>query len=592
MLDIYYKILVFLLYHFGKMVFYEYYTRSWIKNDETDSLAKEKRLTTKSQLLKKIASQEEEILALRAEVAKLKKCFTPLIADVDEYIPVNEIITLMPGNIFWKNKDGKLLGCNNNNASFFGFSSHEGLIGKYSKDFLPPELAGQIDKNDQEIMASGKGRYFEEVGLDINNNTAVFFTQKIPLYDRSNNVIGLLGMAIDITERKKIENELKLAKEKAEALNQAKSQFFALVNHELRTPLTSIIGLVNLLKYRKLNKQEKRDAIKDLENCSFYLLNLVNDILDFSKLEADKTSVNLHGVNINGLVKETTRILSALSKNKDLSLRTRCDKKIPEFILSDTKLLRQILVNIISNAIKFTDKGLIQVAVNLISKNEYTAVIEISVSDTGRGMPKDKLEVIFEPFSQLENIYTRQSSRSGTGLGLAIVKKLVDLLGITIKVNSEEGKGSTFILRGQFDISYKQNLYNTASRKRFEMTMLQGNRKKIKALLVEDDLIVQRIHKSMLTELGCEVDTAACGLDALKMVKDHDILFVDIGLSDITGFEVIKSIRANKAIPIIALTGYTGEKERNKCIDAGANKVVDKPVSLDSLQTILLNFLA
>jgi two-component system, OmpR family, aerobic respiration control sensor histidine kinase ArcB len=549
-------------------------------------------LTELKKLLARFSSQEKEILSLKTEITKLKN---DLSSEATSGYPVDEILTLMPGNIFWKDITGKLLGCNNNNANFFGFSSPEKMIGLYTKDLVPEEnLAKQIDENDQEIMVSGRGKFFEESGLDINKQPAVFFTQKIPLYDALGKVKGLLGIAIDITERKKIEMELKLAKEKAEASSQAKLQFLAIINHELRTPLTSIIGLIDFLKQENLTKPEEKNIIEDLENCALYLLALVNDILDFSKLEANKMYLNICPINLYDLVNEVVRILERLANNKGLTLRVNFDKKIPKIILTDAKIIRQILVNIIGNAIKFTEQGFVEVKINLIKKNQRAAILEIVVSDTGCGIPADKVDVIFEPFQQLENTYIRQSSRSGTGLGLAVVKKLVELLKMTIKVSSEESKGSIFTLQGEFEISKLKERRITHR----EICQISANQIeyidsqiKPKVLVVEDDLIVQRIHKNMLTKLGCQVDVATYGLQAIEMVSDHHILFVDIGLSDITGFEVIKSIRKNKSLPIIALTGYTTEEERKKCMEAGANQVVDKPVSIDGLQEILSKYM-
>ncbi|TAK78440.1 MAG: PAS domain-containing protein, partial [Gammaproteobacteria bacterium] len=228
---------------------------------------------SKDHLEKLVNYQKHEINALKHAI---------LAASNDqETFALRELIALMPGNIFWKNKEGYFLGCNNTTAKILGFSSPNEIIGKRSADVMDAKLAKMVEKTDQEIMASNKEKFFEEVGLNENKEPAIYLTHKVPLCNQAGEVIGLLGIGFDISERKKLEQELKTAKEQAEMAVQAKSQFLAVVNHELRTPLTGILGIVNVLKKHHATPEEKEKLITDLENCSQNLLAIVNNVLDF-----------------------------------------------------------------------------------------------------------------------------------------------------------------------------------------------------------------------------------------------------------------------------------------------------------------------
>ncbi|RDI44757.1 ATP-binding protein [Aquicella lusitana] len=560
-------------------------------------------MTDKDNLEQIIARQKRQIATLRAENDMLKKKAILSANNDKEFFALRDLIALMPGNIFWKDKEGKLLGCNNHLAKILSLTSPDEIIGKHTIDLVGAELAEQIDKIDKEIMASMEATSIEEVGFNEKHEPATYLSYKIPLRDRNGEVIGLLGTSLDITEHKRMEQELKIAKEKAEASNRAKSQFLAVVNHELRTPLTGILGLVNFLKQGNLSKADQLTSLEDLEHCAQNLLSLVNDVLDFSRLEAGKYVLNTHtSINLNTLINEALSITAALAKNKGLELTARLDQQPSLQIQTDPHVLRQILINIINNAIKFTEKGQIAIEVRILKRTARKAKLAIAVHDTGPGIPADKLELIFEPFRQLEDAYTRQSSRSGTGLGLAIVKRLAGLLNMTINVISEPGKGSTFTLIGEFEVPrgdslitalHKKSMAYRAKHPDLPSTALSSlPKQKLKVLLIEDDKIVQRIHEKMLVDLGCEVEISAHGHDGLQALNNHDIIFVDIGLPDITGFEVIRTIRQHqdkekRTLPIVALTGYTGEEEKSACLTAGANEIANKPISHGSLKEIL-----
>lgn len=550
------------------------------------------------------ARLEREIAALKSENAKLK---AKLSADYNrEEYSLKDIITLMPGNVFWRDTEGYYVGCNNNVVRLLGLHSPDDIIGKHNKELMGEDIAAELAKTDDDVISSGEIRYYEEHGVNIDKEPAIYLTQKIPLRNALGGIIGILGVSFDITERKKMERDLTIAKEKAEASSRAKSQFLAVVNHELRTPLASIIGLVDFLKQDNLAAHEKHNIVEAIENCSKHLLSLVNDVLDFSRLETGKHNLRVNSVNLHALVQEVYSMLNTLAQKKGLALKIELGQDLPKNILTDPRILRQILINLISNAIKFTEIGSVILQIQTSQTQTHNKVqLLFNIIDTGSGIPHEKLDLIFEPFQQLEDAYARQSSRSGTGLGLAIVKKLATLINAKIQVESEPGKGSVFTLKGKFEVRNDNDqslamLIKTEKNKQQKQPKLaplypNTFSKKPRILLIEDDPIVQYVHKKMLIDLGCEVDAFFHGQKAISHLNhDHDIAFIDISLPDVSGFEVIEAVRQQcreNKIAIVALTVYTGKKEKIACLKAGADEFASKPISLFNLKKLLLRHL-
>jgi PAS domain S-box-containing protein len=541
---------------------------------------------TSAQMLKLLKKQEKMILSLQSENTTLRN-----------------VLEHIPGNIFWMDIEGKYLGCSTGIARIFNFSSTDEIIGKCNKDLFDQNVASALDSTNQAILASEKEVYLEEVGSTVNQQPTIYLTKKAPLRDKNGKIIGLVGSSFDITDRKKMEHELHIAKEKAVSSDHAKSQFIAVMNHELSTPLASIIGLINFLKQGNLTEDEHKKIIETIENCTHHLLALVSEVLDFSKLEKGNSNINNTFVDLSSLIGEVYNILNIHANNKGLEIQIKIDKKINASIYTDTRILLQILINLVNNAIKFTEKGYITIEAKLIEQKSHAVKLEIAVSDTGCGIPADKLDIIFEPFQQLEDTYIRQSSRFGTGLGLAIVKKLCEQLGVNIQVSSTKGQGSTFSLTGEFKTSALPSAANTDfATKEKNPTRKIGPKtgrimlaaKKLRVLLIEDDPVIQYIHKKMLEQFKCRVDIASTGREAIEMLNQHDIVFADISLPDISGFDVIKMIREQNPenhIPIIALTVHTGKKEKQACLKAGANKFISKPITQIQLRKILTQIL-
>lgn len=510
------------------------------------------------------------------------------IAELEAQIEtLKTIIWKMPGNVFWRDANGIYQGCNQNNADMLGLTSSDGIVGKTLSELMDPVSAAVVDKTDFEVMQTGKEVHAEELGFDIAGHPTYYLSHKSPLFNKEGKLTGLLGIALNITDQKRTQELLQLAKKKAEAASRAKSQFLSMISHELRTPLTSILGFIRFLEKDNLSPEEKKECLKHISQSGSYLLSLVNNILDYNKLEAGKLALNHQPMNMKETTKEVISILSGAAKMKSLPLSLEYDDKAPIYFMSDSNAIKQLLINLISNAIKFTEKGHVILKVKNINLTTTTATLQISVEDTGMGIPKDELQAVFKRFHQLDNTYTRANSLTGTGLGLSIVKKLVSLLGSKIELKSTVGEGSTFYftLTLERDLSYDSviSAHNVAI----------SSSKNPKVLVIEDDHMIQIIHSRMLEELGCQIhlaDNAAIALQ--KLAEPFDLLFVDIGLPDMNGFDLIQSIRKKGyKMPIIALTGFSEDSEQKRCLRAGANNVAIKPVSQSYFEELLRKYL-
>jgi len=437
-------------------------------------------------------------------------------------------------------------------------------------------------------MRTGKPYIQEETGTLHNGTQMTVLSQKVPLRDENGNIIGIIGNSVNITDLKQIQMALQEAKEKAEQANQAKSNFLAVISHELRTPLSGILGMAQVL-HNDLTLSTHREQIDIILRSGKHLLNLIDDILDFSKLEAGKLEMIYEEFDLHQLIKNIFSDAHQLLMNKNIKLIIDYDSNSPQKIIADSKRIQQIIMNFISNAIKFTTKGYIKV---IVKSDKRSKRLKVSVKDTGIGIPKNKQNLLFQRFVQLDSKYSRRFT--GAGLGLAISKQLVETIGGTIGVNSKYRNGSTF----WFTLPLNLKLSPKKLIKKIKPSLDKDvSIKPMHILLLEDNLVNQEVTKIMLEDLGCSLDIADNGNDALKMFKKHDygMILSDISLPGMSGIEVIQKIRAqetgNKHIPIIALTAHALEEDHKNCIEAGADDVLTKPVMQSDLKTTLLKWI-
>ncbi len=409
-----------------------------------------------------------------------------------------------------------------------------------------------------------------------------------PIRDSDGVLFGFAGIADDITEDVLREQELRLAKEKAENANQAKSDFLAMMSHELRTPLNAILGMTQILSASPLTS-EQQDQLEVVTKSGQSLLCLLNDILDFAKLEVGKLTFSIEEFDLIATLNTVTTDMSKLAENKNLRFILKTDPKLPSHVTGDSKRLQQILINLIANAIKYTEEGSVTLMVEAKLITQTRAAFVFTVSDTGIGIPQTKLENIFDKFQQIDSVYKRK--HEGVGLGLAIVKELVDKMSGTIKVTSVVGSGSTFICTLPMD--FRSALHHAAES---GLSYVKKNNNfqqfHAKVLVVEDNAINQKIAVALLEQLGCVVDVVDNGQCAIeKFQTGYDLIFLDIGLPDMDGFEVAKCIREiednNNHLPIIALTAHVFAQDKKRCFEVGMDEVMAKPVMRSDLIAVL-----
>ena|GEM_PF-3095544 len=419
------------------------------------------------------------------------------------------------------------------------------------------------------------------------------------------NIIDYLNSAIHelgqiITEKRLWENQqkaLKLAKEKAEITAQAKSQFLANMSHEIRTPMTAILGYTEALTDQQVTKERLNDTTRIIRNNAEHLLNILNDILDFSKIESDTLKVEMQSVKIQYLIAEVTSLFSARAAEKNLKFTVVGKGAFPDTIFTDSLRLKQILMNLVGNAVKFTNQGEINISLSWLNEGNNTGKFRIDIIDTGVGISHEQVKNLFKPFVQVDSSSTRRFG--GTGLGLAISQRLVELLDGEIQVQSILGKGSVFsVLLNQslFDQQYhwidSVDLAVLGSkREEFIQSMKELPLKNIRLLLAEDGKDNQRLFSFILSKAGAEVVLANNGLDAYKeaiRASDngfpYDLILMDMQMPVMDGYTATQQLRdAGYAFPIVALTAHAMPEEKHRCLACGCDDYITKPILREAL---------
>lgn len=385
---------------------------------------------------------------------------------------------------------------------------------------------------------------------------------------------------------------LREAKEAAEAANRAKSEFIAVMSHEFRIPLTSVLGMAQLIVREGESEQDKEKYAYSIIQAGKHLMNLINDLLDFSKIEANRYEIIPCNIELSAFLNQIKFMLEPQAQAKELEFTFDYDPTLPKYIYADAKALRQIIINLVGNAIKFTEEGFVHVSLNVKMRNDEQVTLLFSVRDSGIGISEAGMKKIFGHFEQVDYSYSRQYG--GTGLGLAITKRLVELMEGDIAVTSQLHKGSTFTCEFSFNYSDEQTIPRGHLFVNGAQSNVGNQTRKISVLLVEDDIMIQLIHKKFLQDLGCNVEVIGKGQEALECCNnDYDIIFMDMGLPGVSGIEVIAKYRSTHSKhhpPIIALTGYSSSEDQRHFLESGADEVLVKPVSYEHLAEVILRY--
>ena len=409
--------------------------------------------------------------------------------------------------------------------------------------------------------------------------------------NEANKAVRMIGSIQDITERKKAELETEKARFEAEEARKTQEQFLANMSHEIRTPMNGVIGMTQLLSATNLNADQK-EFVENIQQSTGNLMAIINDILDLTKIVAGKITLVQKDYLFNDLITNCVKMNQYRADEKGILLHCNIDKNIPLVLAGDPYRLNQILLNLVSNAIKFTHKGEVNVAINLQEQSAESVALEFIVSDTGIGIAADKIDSVFERFMQVSGDSTRKYG--GTGLGLTITKQLIQLLGGNITVKSRQHEGSTFTFYLTLLTGKQPAGENPVTGEAAEPN-LQNALAGIHILLVEDNLINQKVAVKLLEKQGAIVEVANHGKEAIELLKDirTDIILMDIQMPEMDGYEATKIIRYQmpeeiSKLPIIAMTASALISDQKKCLFAGMNDYIAKPYqAIDLYKKIL-----
>lgn len=420
-----------------------------------------------------------------------------------------------------------------------------------------------------------------------------------PYYDLDRNFAGYIGTCYDITEQKqaiteriKVELEMQRAIEATKAAYKAKSEFLANMSHEIRTPLNGIIGMLDLTMLTELS-HDQMDNLSTAKTCANSLLKIINDVLDFSKMEAGKLMIEYVEFNFKALMEKIAKVHYYQAKEKGIELTYQLPVDLPPFLVGDPNRLQQVLNNLLSNAVKFTDRGYVSLVIKTVNHTDSYVILQFSVIDTGIGISSSEMDKLFKSFSQVDASQTRKFG--GTGLGLVISRQLTEMMGGTLKVESEKEKGSTFSLALRFEVGERnRTVVDSIEYKGF------GKAKKdARILLVEDDKVNQTVISRMLKEMGYKYDIAGCGNDALNLLEHScfDLCLMDIQMPGLDGIQTAGVIRQNEQkegrhMPIVAITAHALQGDRERFLETGMDEYISKPFQMSELFILIERLLA
>jgi PAS domain S-box-containing protein len=510
------------------------------------------------------------------------------------------LIDTIPDYIYVKDRKGRLLVVNTALADLLGAASPDALLGKTDFDCYPEELASAFWADDRAVMKSGEAMINrEETNVDSRGAVNWVLTTKVPLRDGQGDVMGLMGVGRIITSRKQAEKEMEKARDAAQAANRAKGEFLANMSHEIRTPLNGILGMTELALGTVLDA-EQREYLEAVKSSGDSLLGVINDILDFSKIDAGKLELSPVEFDLRRHLQEIVKLMRVPAELKGLRLGCSIAPEIPLLIEGDPARLRQVVLNLFGNAVKFTEHGEVALEVFKEAENEDGLTLHFVVRDTGIGVARPKQSVIFEAFAQADGSTTRRFG--GTGLGLTISSRLVQLMGGRIWVESEEARGSRF----HFSARFRAVAIGRGQARR-ELSAAQPEplgsgrssvpQGRTRILLAEDNAVNRAFMIRLLERHGYAVVVAVNGHEVLEALAEQrfDLVLMDIQMPGMDGLEATAAIRelekdSGEHIPVVALTAHALKGDRERCFNAGMDGYLSKPVDSAELFQLIDTF--
>ncbi|HEY9643088.1 MAG TPA: PAS domain S-box protein [Coleofasciculaceae cyanobacterium] len=542
-----------------------------------------------------IKIRENEVLVMVRNITERKR-FEAELRSQQAFL--RQVLDVVPSSIFVKDPEGRFLAVNQASATLYGTTVEE-MLGKCDRDFNPdPAQASTFLDTNREVIATLQPKIIQAEAISSMQGESRWFQTIInPFVDVHGQVKGVIGLTTDITLLKQSEAELRQAKEAAEAANRAKSTFLAHMSHELRTPLNIILGFTQLLVQDGSLNPRQQEYLEAISRSSDHLLTLINDVLEISKIEAGKMTLHVSDFNLHTLLDRLRQMFQLKAQFKGLVLTVERSLNLPCYIRTDESKLRQVLVNLLGNAIKFTDTGSVVLRVSQAteqlgsqnpsadcpssscpSSNLHTLIFE--VADTGLGIAAEELDRLFQPFVQTK---TGEQSQQGTGLGLAISQKFVQLMGGEISVGTGLGQGTTF----RFSIPVEGlELLQVTSEPR-QVIGLQAGQPEYRILVAEDHLKNRQLLVTLLSSVGFAVQEAANGQAAIDRCQHWlpHLIWMDLRMPIMDGFEATQRIKSasgqHPAPVIIALTGSAFEKDRQLALSTGCDDFVRKPLQAE-----------
>ena len=513
------------------------------------------------------------------------------------------IINFLPDATLVIDKEGRVISWNQAMEKMTGVKAEQ-ILGKGNYEHALPfygerrpilvdEVLGsdQIKRRYDKMEKQEDGTLLAEISIpNLRGNEVHLLGSASALYDSNGNYWGAIESIRDISERKRAEQDLQRSKEKAESAARVKSEFLANMSHEIRTPMNAVIGMTDLMLDENLTESQ-RECIEIIRNSGDTLLAIISNILDFTKIEAEMIELERQPFELHDCLKLSLEMVAVDANRKGLDTEYTFKDHVPKVVLGDPIRINQILINLLNNAVKFTEKGKITVSVSGKAIEGGNYEIHFAVKDTGIGIPKDKMGRLFQSFSQVDASMARRYG--GTGLGLAISKRLAELMGGMMWVESEVGKGSTFHFTIHVEPTLCDPIKIGTHNTRPMLDLKEGLDHALRILLAEDNAVNQIVTQRMLNKLGYKADVAANGIEVLLVMErlHYDVVLMDVQMPEMDGLEATQAIcqrwpKGERPV-IIAMTASALKGDREMCLAAGMDGYVSKPVKIAMLKAAL-----